>query len=134
MYGLNKMHKENNPVRIFTIGCGRVFINFFEKYLYKKVNKIDSTIKNTPDMLSTIDMINNSNIFTKNSVLASFDIVNMFPSIDVSGVEAASEILENGETDFPPAECILEVLKLCLECSTTVLNDKFYILENCIKA
>ena len=134
MYGLNKTHKENNPVRIFTIGCGRVFINFFEKYLYKKVNKIDSTIKNTPDMLSTIDMINNSNIFTKNSVLASFDIVNMFPSIDVSGVEAASEILENGETDFPLAECILEVLKLCLECSTTVLNDKFYILENCIKA
>ena len=134
MYGLNKTHKENNPVRIFTIGCGRVFINFFEKYLYKKVNKIDSTIENTPDMLSTIDMINNSNIFTKNSVLASFDIVNMFPSIDVSGVEAASEILENGETDFPPAECILEVLKLCLECSTTVINDKFYILENCIKA
>ena len=134
MYGLNKTHKENNPVRIFTIGCGRVFINFFEKYLYKKVNKIDSTIKNTPDMLNTIDMINNSNIFTKNSVLASFDIVNMFPSIDVSGVEAASEILENGETDFPPAECILEVLKLCLECSTTVINDKFYILENCIKA
>ena len=77
MYGLNKTHKENNPVRIFTIGCGRVFINFFEKYLYKKVNKIDSTIKNTPDMLNTIDMINNSNIFTKNSVLVSFDIVNM---------------------------------------------------------
>ena len=134
MYGLNRTHKENNPVRIFTVGCGRIFINFFEKYLYKKVNKIDSTIKNTPDMLSTIDMINNSNIFTKNSVLVSFDIVNMFPSIDVSGVEAASEILENGETDFPPAECFLEVLKLCLECSTTVLNDKFYILENCIKA
>ena len=36
--------------------------------------------------------------------MVSCDIVNMFLSIDnVSGLEAVSEILENRETDFPPA-------------------------------
>ena len=63
-------------------------------------------------MLNIIDMVNDSNILTDDSVLVSFDIVNMFPNINnVFGLEALSEILENSETDFPPAECILEVMQ-----------------------
>ena len=62
-------------------------------------------------MLNIIDMINESNILTENSVLVRFDIANIFPSIDnVSGLEAVCEILENRETDFPPAKCILQDL------------------------
>ena len=53
------------------------------KYLHKEVNKIDSMIKDTPDMLNIIDMINDSNILTEDSVLVSFDIINMFLSIDI---------------------------------------------------
>ena len=60
----------------------------------------------------------------------SFDIVNMFPSIDVSGLQAISEILENRETNFPPAECILEGLKLCLECNNSAFNEKFYLQKD----
>ena len=56
-------------------------------------------------MLNIIDMINDSNILTEDSVLVSFNIVNLV-SFDV-----VSEILENREIDFPPAECILEALK-----------------------
>ena len=68
-------------------------------------------------MLDIIDMIKDSNILTEDSVLVSFDIANMFPSIhNVLGLEAVSQILENRETNFSPAECVLEVLKLCLEC------------------
>ena len=82
-------------------------------------------------MLNIIDMINDNNILTEDSVLFSFDIVNMFPIIDnVSGLEAASEILENRKTDFPPAECILEALKLCMECNNSVFNEKFYLQED----
>ena len=52
-------------------------------------------------MLKIIDMVNGSNILTKDSVLVSFDIVNMFLSIsNVSGLKAVSEILENRETNF----------------------------------
>ena len=52
-------------------------------------------------MLKIIDMVNGSNILTKDSVLVSFDIVNMFLSVsNVSGLKAVSEILENRETNF----------------------------------
>ena len=112
MHELIKTHKENNPVRVITSGCGadiEYLSIFVVKYLYKEVYKIDSKIKGTPDMLNIIDMINDSNILnsTEDSVPVNFDIVNMFSSIDnVSGLETVSEILKNKETDFPPAECI----------------------------
>ena len=54
----------------------------------------------------------------------------MFSSIDVSGSEAVSEILENRETNFPPVECILDALKLCLKCNNSVFNGKFYLQED----
>ena len=77
-------------------------------------------------MLNITGMINDSNILTEDSALVSFDIVNMFPSIDnVSGFKAVSEILENREADFPPAECILEALKLCLDATTLYLMRNF---------
>ena len=95
MYGLIKTHKENNTVKFITNGLGTAIEYssiFVEKYLYKE-------IKNTPDILNIIDLI-------------SFDIVNMFHSIDnVSGLEAVSETLENKGTDFPSAECILKAVK-----------------------
>ena len=79
-------------------------------------------------MLNIIDNINSRNIITKDSVLVSFDVVNMFPSIDnVLGLEAVSEILHNRESDFPPTECFLDALKLCLECNNSVFNDHFYL-------
>ena len=61
----------------------------------------------------------------------SFDIVNIFPSIDnISGLEAVLEILSNRESDFPPAECILEVLTICLERNNAVFENVFYLQKN----
>ena len=72
-----------------------------------------------------------SNILSDDSVLVSFDIADMFPSIDnVSGLEAVPEILENRETYFPPAECFLEAFELCLECNNSVFNEKFSLQED----
>ena len=63
--------------------------------------------------------------------MISFDIVNMFPSIDnISALEVVSEILSNRESDFPPAECILEALTICLECNNSVFDNVFYLPEN----
>ena len=95
------------------------------------MNKINSRIKDTPDMLDIIDDINNSNMITGNSILVSFDILNIFPSIEnISGLEGVSEILSNTGSDFPPAECILEALTLCLECNNSVFVNVFYLQEN----
>ena len=58
MYGLINTHKENNPARVIASGCETAteFLSILlEKYLYKEVHKINSMIKDTPDMLDIID-------------------------------------------------------------------------------
>ena len=85
MYGLVKTHKVNNPVRVITTGCGTAVENFsifVERYLYAEVLKIESRIQDTSEMLNFIDYLYKSNNLTEDSSLVSFDIVNMFPSID----------------------------------------------------
>ena len=58
MYGLIKTHKENNPARVMTKGCGTAigFLSILvDKHLYKEVDKINSRIKDSPDMIDIID-------------------------------------------------------------------------------
>ena len=56
------------------------------------------------------------------------DVEQQFPSIDnFLGVEAVSKILHNREPGFPPAECILDALKLCLECNNSGFNNQVYL-------
>ena len=112
---------------------------FVEKYLYKEADKINSRIEDTCDTLDIIDDINNNNNNNNNnnsmimdiSILESFDSANMFPSIDnISALEAVSEIQSNRESNFRPAECILEALTIYLECNNWVFDNVFYLPEN----
>ena len=49
----------------------------------------------------------------------------MFPSIDnQSGLQAVKKTLEARQEQFPPTDCIIEALKLCL---TTVVNNKHFL-------
>ena len=41
-----------------------------------------------------------------------------------------SEILSNRQSDFPPVECTLETLTICLECFNSVYDNVFYLQEN----
>lgn len=66
-------------------------------------------------------------ISSEDSVMVSFDVFNTFPIINiVSDLEAVSGILENKETNFPPAEGIFEALKVCLECNNSAFNEKIW--------
>ena len=50
----------------------------------------------------------------------------MFPSTDnESGIKA--EVLNDRESEKLSTECILEALRLCLECNNFVFNDKSFI-------
>ena len=84
MYGNVKIHKENNPVRVITSGCNTAVENlsiFVEIVLLELASKLPSRIKDTCHMLEIIDDMNNSNL-SSSTILVSFDVVNMFPSID----------------------------------------------------
>ena len=107
MHGLVKTHKAS--------GCNTAVENlsiFVEKVLYKDVERIPSRIKDTSHMLDIIDNLKDSDL-PENSVLVSFDVVNMFPPIDnESGIKAVKKVLNGRESKNPPTECILEALRL----------------------
>ena len=60
--------------------------------------------------------------------MVSFDIINMFPSIDnISGTQTVKNVLENRSDQFPTTDCISEALKLCLQYNNSIFNNKFYL-------
>ena len=131
MYGLIKTHKVHNSIRVITSGCETPMENlsiFFEKCLFPKVLTIETRVQDTSEILNFIDFLNDNNILTENSVLVSFDTVIMFPSIDnKSGLQVVKNALEAGEEQYPPTLCIIEALKLCLNCNNSIFNKKYFL-------
>ena len=105
MYGLFKTHEADNLIVVITSGCGAAVENlsiFVEKCLFPEDLKIESRVQYTPEMLNLIDFLNDSNILTEYCILVSFDIVNMFPSIDnESGLQPVKNALKAREEQFP---------------------------------
>ena len=84
MYGNVKTHKIGNPTRVITSGCNTAIENlsiFVENVLYDIASELPSRIKDTNHMLDIIDNLNSLDL-PLNSILVSFDIINMFPNID----------------------------------------------------
>ena len=84
MYGNIKTHKTNNPARVITSGCNTPVEHlsiFVEKVLYRIASELPFRIKDTNHMLDIIDDLNNLNLHPE-SVLVSFYVINIFPSID----------------------------------------------------
>ena len=79
-------------------------------------------------MLTVIDNLNKSNTLKSDCRLVSFDIINIFSSIDnISGLKAVKSILDARQDQFPPTACIIEALKLCLECNNSIFNEKLFL-------
>ena len=65
-----------------------------------------------------------------NTILVSFCIVNMFPSIDNSrGVAAVKSALDSRTNLSPSTECIIEILEICL-----TNNNLTFACQNVIQA
>ena len=84
MYGNVKTHKENNPVRVITNDCNTAVENlsiFAENVLFELASELPSRVKDTCHILEIIDDMNNCNL-SSSTIYVSFDVVNMFLSID----------------------------------------------------
>ena len=127
MYGLIKTHKASNPVRVINIGCGTVIENlsiFVEKCLHSEDLKIESRVKDTSETLTIIDNLNQSNTLTWDFRLVSFDVINMFLSIDnISGLKAVKSILVARKDQFLPTTCIIEAHK----CNNSIFKNKHFL-------
>ena len=121
---LYKTHKPNNPVRLLTTGCDAVIENlshFVELVCAPLTNNIETRIKDTCHLLDITDELNSEMIPDK-TILISFDIVNMYPSIDNDrGIAAVRDALEARANKSPSTDSIIEDLEICLKCN----NSKF---------
>ena len=78
-------------------------------------------------MLDIIDDLNNLNLHPE-SVLVSFDIINVFPSIDNKmGINSVKKVLDESACKDPPTQCVIEALGLCLSCNNSEFNNTNYI-------
>ena len=78
-------------------------------------------------MLDIIDNLNSSNLYPE-SVLVSFDIINMFSGIENKmEIDSVIKFLDERMCKDPPTQCVIEALELCLNCSNSVFNNTNYI-------
>ena len=126
IYGNVKTHKENNPVRVITSGCNTAVENlsiFVENVLFELASKLPSRIKDTCHMLEIIDDMNNS-ILSSSAILVSFDVVNMFPSIDNNmGIASVRKYLDERECKDLPTDCVIEAFEMCLSYNHSTFNN-----------
>ena len=119
---LYKTHKPNNPVRLLTTGCNTAIENlsrFIEVVCAPLTNNIETRIRDTSHLLDIIDELNSERI-PDNTILVSFDIINMYPSIDNDrGIAAVRNALETRAYKSPSTDCIIEGLEICLKCNNS---------------
>ena len=112
------MHKSNVTVRFLTTGCNTVIANlaiFVEKHCAKLNENIPTKInaKGIPD----------------NTILVSFDTVNMLHSIDNNrGAAAVKSVLDSRTYLCLSTECIFEALEICL-----TNNNSTFACQNLIQ-
>ena len=125
-----KTHKADNPVRVITSGCNTVVEKLsilVEKTLYALADRLNSKIKDTNNMLEIIDNINKT-VFSENCVLVSFDVVNVFPTIDIkSGLLSVKEALTDCNFDVDSTQCIVDALEICLTCNNSKFNHQHFL-------
>ena len=82
-------------------------------------------------MLDIIDKLNGEGI-QDNDLLVSFDIINMFPSIDnESGIKIVRNKLCQSAHNFDvPVECIIEALEICLRRNCSTFRGQYWLQEN----
>ena len=81
-------------------------------------------------MLGIIDDMNNSNLSSR-AILASFDVVNMFPSIDNNmGIASVRKYLDEWECRDLSAGCVIEALELRLSCNNSAFDNINYLQTN----
>ena len=85
-------------------------------------------IRGTSHLLDIFDPVNGKGI-PDETILVSFDTVNMFLSIDnVKGMDVVRLALYTRDSNKPSTECVLEGLEICLYNNNSIF-DKNHLLQ-----
>ena len=132
-----KVHKpeSNFPGRLITSGCGSPterLAQYSHYYLHPIADKLLFCLRDTSQFLSNIIEFNKT--FEgdfNNLILATWDIVAMYPSIDNEmGLKACTDLLNERSHQTPSTECIVEATKLTLENNISFFNGNIYLQDN----
>ena len=94
-------------------------MRFIEVVYAPLTNNFETRIRDTSHLLHIIDELNSERI-PDNIILVSFDIVNMYPSIDNDrDIAAIRNALETRAYKSPSTDCIIEGLEICLKCNNS---------------
>ena len=82
----------------------------------------------TTALLNKITDINNKfSPFPACTLLVSWDVISMYPSIDNEvSLAVCKEALDHREKLSPSNECLLKAIKITLECNNSTFNKKHY--------
>ena len=88
---------------------------FVETVLFYLADDLTSGMRNTGHMLNIVDKVNRLNLLSE-FILAGFDIVNMFPTIDNNiGLKTVFEILGSHVNKFPQTQSVVKALVFNLQ-------------------
>ena len=130
-YGLIKTHKPNNPIRLITSSNGTAVENlslFTEYFLHPSVKKEPQILIDTTVLLKKVEDINHCfSPFPAGTLLVSWDVISMYPSIDNKvGLGACKAALDRREKLSTSTDCLLKAIKITLECNNSTFNNKHY--------
>ena len=62
------------------------------------------------------------------TLLVSWDVISMYPSIDNEvGLSSCKAVLNRREKLSPSTDCLLEAIKIMIECNNSIFNNKHYL-------
>ena len=127
LYGNVETHEIGNPTRAITSGCNTAVESlsiFVENALHDVASELPSRIKDTNHILDIFDKLNSLDL-PLDSILVSFDVINMSPNIDNNlGLSSVKKYLHLCSKNIPPTNCLLEDLELCLKCNSSIFNKE----------
>ena len=101
---------------------------FTEYFLHPCVKKEPQILIDTTALLKKVEDINRRfSPFPAGTLLVSWDVISVYPSIDNKvGLGACKAALDHREKLSPSTDCLLEAIKITLECNNSTFNNKHY--------
>ena len=131
IYGCYKTHKDPPTLRVITSACGTASENlgrFVAHHLKPLASNLKFVLRDTTQFLNVLEEIKQKGPLPENSILVSFDVIDMFRSIkNTKGIKAIKKALNERPSQFPDSNCILSALKICLETNCTSFDNQYYL-------
>ena len=134
-YCTPKVHKEHDaskppPPRPIVSGCGSVTENiglFAEHFLKEVSSSHDSYLKDTPDFLRTVELINNEGKLPENAILVTADVSSLYTNINhKDAIKTSRKALNSRSIKEVPTEFIVRLLELVMKYNIFEFNSELY--------